>query len=769
MRWRVDGELEYLGRTDQQVKIRGFRVELGEIEAVLTGLPQVRAAAVVMREDVPGDRRIVAYVVPEEESEPSVAELRSRLAERLPEHMLPAALVTLAALPLSPNGKVDRRALPASGRSTGNDHTYVAPRTPVEEVLAGIYAEVLAVERVGAEDDFFAQGGHSLLATRVVSRVRQAFGVELPLRALFEAPTVAGLAERVEALLAEGEGVQAPPLVPVVRDGSPLPLSFAQQRLWFIDQLEPGSAAYNMPYALHLQGRFDPAVLERSLTEIVRRHETLRTVFAVVDGEPVQVIHAPASVVLPITDLRRLTVEPREAEVLRLAQEEAARAFGLATGPLLRVSALRLDEAEWAVLFTMHHTVGDGWSMGVLVREVSALYDALVEGRDAGLPELPVQYADYAAWQRGWLTGETLEAQLGYWRDRLSGAPPLLELPTDRPRSQAQDSRGASVGVHLSADVSGGLRALSRREGATAFMTLLAAWQLLLSRYSGQDDVSVGTSVAGRTRAEVEGLIGFFVNTLVLRGDLSGEPTFAQLLGRVREATLGAYQHQEIPFERLVEELAPQRSLAQSPLFQVMFVLQNNERGELRMGELEMEPLAVDGGKIAKFDLVLTMAEDEQGFAGSLSYRAELWDSATMERMAAHFARLVGAVISSASLPVDAVQFLGEDERQQVLERWNNTAVDYPRAVFPELFTRQAARTPDVVAAVSGSVAMTYAELERATNRLAHYLRRRGVGAETRVGICLDRGVELLVAVLGVLKSGGAYVPLDPAYPPERL
>ncbi|MEW5927747.1 MAG: non-ribosomal peptide synthase/polyketide synthase [Gemmatimonadota bacterium] len=767
VRWLAGGEMEFQGRIDEQVKVRGFRVEPGEVEAALLDAPSVREAAVLAREDAPGERRLVAYVVAGEDA--SAAGLRAHLARRLPGYMVPGVVVLLDALPLTPNGKLDRRALPAPERS--GEAAYVAPRTPAEEVLAGIWAEVLHAERVGTEDNFFELGGHSLLATRLVSRVRQSFGVELPLRALFEAPTVAGLAARIGLLQAGGEGVQAPPLVRVARDGRPLPLSFAQRRLWFIDQLQPGSAAYNVPFALRLRGRFDPAVLERSLGELARRHETLRTVFAVADGEPGQVVRDAAPVALPVADLRGLPADGREAEVRRLAAEEAARPFDLAAGPLLRVAAIRLDEAEWGVLFTLHHIVSDGWSRGVLVRELSELYGALSAGREPELPELPVQYADYAAWQRAWLAGEALESRLGWWREKLAGAPPLLELPTDRPRPQVQDPRGASVRVGLSAEVSAGLRALSRREGATAFMALLAAWQLLLSRYSGQEDVSVGTPIAGRTRLEVEPLIGFFVNTLVLRTDLSGEPTFRDLLGRVRETTLGAYQHQEIPFERLVEELAPERSLAHTPLFQAMFVLQNNERGGLRMGALETEPLVRGGGEeVAKFDLTLGLAEDEGGFAGSLSFRAELWDAATVERMAGHFARLVDAVVANAGRPLPEVDFLGEEEREQLLAGWNDTDAGYPAGdLVHGLFAAQAARTPDAVALVFGAEETTYAELDAAANRLARLLLRRGVGPESRVGVFLERRPELLVAMLGVLKAGAAYVPLDPAYPRERL
>jgi amino acid adenylation domain-containing protein len=765
VRWLARGELEYLGRVDFQVKLRGFRIELGEIEAALLDEPSIREAVVVAREDSLGERRLVAYVV---SAGGDAAGLREHLRRRLPEYMVPAAVVMLDSLPLTPSGKVDRRALPAPDASASGD-AYVAPRTPAEEVLAGIYADVLHAELVGSADNFFELGGHSLLATRVVSRVRQAFGVELPLRALFEAPTVAGLAGRIDALRGGDAGPQAPPLAALPRDGSPLPLSFAQQRLWFIDQLQQGSAAYNMSFALRLRGGFDPAVLERSLTEIVRRHETLRTVFAAGGGEPVQVVRDAAPVALPVTDLRRLPDALRETEVLRLAAAEAERPFDLAAGPLLRVSALRLKEAEWAVLFTLHHIVSDGWSMGLLVHEVSELYDALAEGRRAELPELPVQYADYAAWQRAWLTGEALESRLAFWREKLADAPPLLELPTDRPRPQVQDTRGGSVAVRLPADVSRELRALSRREGATAFMTLLAAWQLLLARYAGVEDVSVGTPIAGRTRLETEGLIGFFVNTLVLRTDLSGEPTFGELLGRVREATLGAYQHQDIPFERLVEELAPERSLAHTPLFQALFVLQNNERGELRMGGLEVEPLAAAGEGIARFDLTLALAEDEEGVQGSLGYRAELWERAIMERMAAHFARLVEAVVADPARPVSEVPFLGEEERAHLLAEWSATAAVSPRATLHELLAARAARSPAAPAVSSGSRTLTYAELERGSNQLARRLRALGVGPETRVALCTERCAELVVAILGILRAGGVYVPVDPTYPPERI
>jgi amino acid adenylation domain-containing protein len=767
-RFLADGRIEHLGRADDQVKVRGFRIEPGEVEAVLAGHPGVRRAAVAAREDPAGGKRLVAYVVPAADAAPSPGELRAWLRRVLPEHMVPGVVVALDRLPLTPAGKTDRRALPEPEAGVAGGAEFVAPSTPVQEILAGIWGEVLGVASVGAADDFFALGGHSLLGTRVVSRIRDALGVEPPLRALFEAPTLAELAGRIEALRSAG-GEAAPPIARVPR-GGPLPLSFAQRRLWFIDRLEPGSAAYNMPYALRLRGRFDPAVLGRALTEAARRHETLRTVFGTVGDEPVQVVRDAGPVAVPVADLSGLAAGPREAAFLRLASEEAARPFDLAAGPLLRVAAVRLDEAGWGLLFTMHHIVSDGWSAGVLLRELSESYGALAAGRRAELPALPVQYADYAAWQRAWPTGEALEAGLDFWRGQLRGAPPLLELPTDRPRPQVQDSRGARVRAALPADAARGVRALARREGATAFIALLAAWQLLLARYAGQDDVSVGTPVAGRTRLETEPLIGFFVNTLVLRADLSGEPSFRELLARVRETALAAYQHQEIPFERLVEALAPERSLAHTPLFQVMFVLEAGRRRELRLGGVEAEPLPTGGAEAAKYDLTLDLADDGEGISGWIAYRAGLWDRATVESMAGHFARLVGAAVEDPDRPVGEFALATDEERARLISEWGAAGhVHPPGDCIHDLFAAQARRTPGAVAVVHRGEATTYAELDRASNRLAHALRGRGVGPEARVGVLLRRTPAALVALLGVLKAGGAYVPLDPGLPADRV
>ncbi|HEV2147026.1 MAG TPA: amino acid adenylation domain-containing protein [Longimicrobiaceae bacterium] len=764
-RWHSGGELEYLGRTDLQVKVRGFRIEPGEIEAALERHPGVHEAVVVAREDVPGEKRLVAYVVPA--AVVGDAELRGHLRGSLPEYMVPAAFVALERLPLTASGKIDRRALPVT-EAAGGSREHVAPRTPAEEVTAAIWADVLHRERVGATDDFFALGGHSLLATRVVSRIREAFGVELPLRAVFEASTLEGLAERVEAARRAGAGLQAPPLLPVPRDGSPLPLSFAQQRLWFIDQLQPGSAAYNLPMPLRVRG-LDVGALERALTAIVRRHETLRTRFGVVDGEPVQVVEPLGRVRLPAVDLARLDVPSRETELERLAAVEAVRPFDLAAGPLLRATAVRLADGDAAVLFTMHHVVSDGWSLDVLTREVSALYEGYVRGEEVGLPELPVQYADYAAWQRAWLSGEVLQRKIGFWRERLAGAPALLELPTDRPRPAAVSDAGARAALVVPAETTALLRALSRREGVTPFMALLAGWQLLLARYSGQQDVVVGSPIAGRNHLETEGLIGFFVNTLVLRADVSGGQDFRGLLRQVRETTLESYQHQEVPFEKLVEELGVERSLAHTPLFQVLFVLQNHVRSGPAPGAAGPDALHAASAPV-KFDLALGLVETGEVVVGSLGFRRDLWDASTAGRMLEHYVRVLEGVTAHPERRLSEVSLLGAGERAQVLEAWNATAAEYPRdRCIHELVAGQASRSPGAVAITGTGVRVTYAELERRSNHLAHRLRRRGVGPEVRVGICLDRSVELVVGLLGTLKAGGVYVPLDPGHPPERL
>ena len=802
-RYLPDGNVEFLGRIDHQVKIRGFRIEPGEIEATLGRHPAVRQAVVMPVEATPGDKRLAAYVVPNQPSAIAPGQLRRFLQDRLPDYMVPSAFVLIDELPLMPNGKVDRRALPAPEWSRQQlEGKYVAPRTPVEEVLAGIWARVLGINQVGdlhpgvgVHDNFFELGGHSLLATQLVSRVREAFEIELPLRNVFESPTVAALAERVEIAQRTEAGVLAPPIQPVPRDQE-LPLSFAQQRLWFLDQLEPNSPFYNLPEAVRLTGPLDVQALESGLNEIIRRHEALRTSFQTMDGRPVQIIAPELIIPLPVMDLQHLPHAQREAEALRVAREQVQQPFDLARGPLLRARLLRMGEEEHIVLLTMHHIIGDNWSTSVLVQELAILYDAFSQaskGRPAsagravgrvsipdvgrvsipavGLPDLSIQYADFAHWQRQWLQGEVLEAQLAYWKRQLEGLPPVLELPTDRPRPPVLTYPGDYQSFVLPEKLSGEIRDLCQQEGVTLFMALLAAFQTLLYRYTGQEDISVGSPIANRNRAEIEGLIGFFVNTLVMRTDLSGDPSFRELLKRVREMALGAYAHQDLPFEMIVDALQPERNLSHSPLFQVMFALQSSpvQAPSLPSSGLTIGPVETHSGT-AKFDLTLFMVDDGDQLGGALEYNTDLFDAATIQRMLCHFQSMVEAIAADPGQPISTLPLLTEAERQKLLVEWNDTQAPTPhhRCVH-HLFEAQVERTPARLAVTFEDEALTYLELDRRANQLAHRLNKMGVGPETLVCICVERSLEMIVGLLGVLKAGGAYVPLDPTYPQERL
>lgn len=554
-------------------------------------------------------------------------------------------------------------------------------------------------------------------------------------------------------------------------DGAPVPMSFAQEQLWFLDQMEPGSAWYNIPVALRLTGRLDVAAFRRAVHEIVQRHEVLRTTFSMLEGQPVQVIAPVLALEIPTLDLSRCPEEVREAEARRLALEEAQRPFNLGRGPLIRVNLLDLGvhsdtgESERVVLFTLHHIVMDGWSMDILIREFIALYEAFHAGRPSPLPELPIQYADYAVWQRG----RVLEQELAYWKHQLAGAPAVLEFPTDRPRPAVQSYRGATHRFRVSKALTQRLHGLSRRMGVTLFMPLLAAFKVLLSRYSGQRDICVGTPIANRTRAEVEGLIGFFVNTLVLRTDLSGNPQFSELLTRVREVCLGAQAHQDLPFERLVEELQPVRDMSHSPLFQVWFVLQNMPVRELEVVGLHVSEVVVDTGT-TKFNLSLDIAEREEGLSAALEYSTDLFDASTIERMAGHFQTLLEGIVVSPDARLSELPLLTEAERRQLLIEWNATATDYPRdKCIHELFEAQVERSPEAVAVVFEDQQLTYAELNAKANQLAHHLRGLGVGPDVLIGICAERSLEMVVGLLGTLKAGGAYVPIDPTYPKERV
>ena len=767
-RYLPNGELEYLGRIDNQVKIRGFRIELGEIESLIVQHPAIWESVVIVREDQPGDKRLVAYVVPQVEQSPTVLELRQFLKAKLPEYMVPSAFVLLESLPLTSNGKVDRRALPTHELDSTLLEKYVAPRTPIEEMLAQIWAQVLKLERVGIHDNFFEVGGHSLLATQLLSRIRTSFKVELALRELFARATVAELAQSIGQLQQQDLELISLPILPRTRDVE-LPLSYAQQRLWFLDQFEPNSAFYNIPMALRLVGNLKQAALEQSLREIIHRHEALRTNFITVDGKPSQIIQPETNWTVSVVDLKYLSITEQEITSQQLAQQQITQPFDLAKGTLIRATLVVLSETEHVLLVSMHHVVSDGWSMGVFVQELVALYNAYSQGQSSPLTPLPIQYADFAIWQRQWLQGEVLQSQLSYWQQQLANAPALLSLPTDRPRPAEQTYHGTHQEFALSLELTSKLTKLSQEQGCTLFMTLLAAFDTLLYRYTGTEDILVGSPIANRDRSEIEGLIGFFVNTLVMRTDLAGNPSFSELLLRVREMAMEAYTHQDLPFEMLVEALQPERDLSHTPLFQVMFVLQNAPTFELELTGLTVNPLLIKG-TTSRFDLTLSMENTPTGLVAWWEYNTDLFDASTIERMTGHFVTLLEGIIANPKERISQLPLLTEIEQQQLLVEWNDTKVDYPlHKCIHQLFEEQVELRPDAVAVEFQNQQLTYKQLNYRANQLAHYLRSWGVGADVLVGLCVERSLEMVIGLLGILKAGGAYVPLDPKYPSDRL
>ncbi len=855
-RWLGDGNIEFLGRFDHQVKLRGYRVELGEIEALLGKHPDVRQAAVAVRQG-----RLVGYVSgrsresgvrSQEEggrrnrrergdgtqrgaersslrplrlltasSAVSPPSLRSHLQTHLPEYMVPTLFMAIDELPLTPSGKVDRKALPEPSLGDLPESGFGSPRTAEEEVLCGIWAEVLGIRRVGAGESFFELGGHSLLATQAISRIRKAFRIELPLSTLFEAPRPRQLAQRIRDARRSGCAAPTPPIRPADRRGD-IPLSHAQQRLWFLDQLQPSSALYNLPTALQLRGRLNVAALRAGLQALVQRHETLRTCFPSRQGQPVQHIHQHLSVALPLIDLTALE-KPRQAiEQNRLTQQEAQRPFDLSRGPLLRAAlvltekgrrvqcprskvqghprsgtaqsvrssqfAVRSSEPQpgtWnpqplassVLLLTLHHIITDAWSMDILVREWTKFYQRFAHPDSLDLGPwtldlgLPLHYADFAIWQRQWLNGEVLEVQMDYWRQRLQGVPPL-ELPTDRPRPIHSSFRGGSISFVWPADLADKLGDLSRGQDTTLFMTLLTAVQALLRRWSGQDDVAVGTPIANRNREEIEGLIGFFVNTLVMRNDLSGDPTFAELLQRVRETALQAYAHQDIPFEAVVEALQPQRSLNRTPLFQVMFALQNAPSRPVDVEGLEISGLE-SAAALSKFDLTLTLTEVESGLAGNLEYSADLFDACTIRRLAGHFRNLAQTIGRERRLRLSEIPLMSAAERHQVMTELPRPAAVWPSQAVPDgiggLVRDQIVQRGSAVAAVFAEQHLTYGELGRRAGLVATCLAQQSIRSDSLVGVMADRSLEMVAAFCGILQAGAAYLPLDPEFPAQRL
>jgi amino acid adenylation domain-containing protein len=664
------GALEFLGRRDHQVKLRGFRIELGEIETTLEQHPLVKRAVVTVQDGAAAIQRLAAYIVAMEGEEVSIGEVRSFLEERLPDYMVPAVFMLLDALPLAPNGKVDRRALPpVDAVQLGAEGDFVGPRTPVEELIAGMWAEILGLPQVGVHDNFFELGGHSLLAVRLNSRLRAAFHVEVPLNLLFESPTVAELSEAIGRLIKAGRDAEEVPIRPISREDK-LPLSFAQQRLWFLHQLEPDNPVYNIPIAVRLTGVLDVAALERALGEILQRHEILRTSYAAVEGQPVQIVRPAQPSSLPVTDLNSIPETDRWHRLELLAVEEARRPFDLANGLPVRASLLRLDEIDHVLFFTMHHIASDAWSLGIAVREFAVLYEAFSAGKSSPLPELPIQYADFAVWQRRILQGATLDAQLDYWKQQLADCSHVLELPTDRPHPPRQNFKGAKESFAVPATLFNDLSALSRREDVTLFMTLLAAFQVLLHYHTKQDDLSIGSNIAGRNRLETEGLIGFFINLLVMHTRISGDPTFRELLAGARATALGAYAYQDVPFDRVVEELQPRREPNRTPLVQVVFDFVSNPLPTPQLPGLALQTLPF-GEHYGKFDLVLNIAVKDQELEGALQYDTDLFDSSTIIRLLHHFELVLRAVVENPNLKLSALKevLAAADAQQQRTER----------------------------------------------------------------------------------------------------
>nr|WP_248782875.1 non-ribosomal peptide synthetase [Streptomyces varsoviensis] len=775
VRWLEDGRLEFVGRVDDQVKLRGFRVELGEVEGVLASRPEVAQAAVILREDRPGDKRLVGYAVPVAGATLDRDALRAHIAKALPDYMVPSAIVALDALPLTLNGKLDRKALPAP--SYGMEATGRPPRSPQEEILCAVFAEVLGVAHVTIDDSFFDLGGHSLLATRLVSRVRAALGAELAIRQLFETPTVAALAGALAGAGGARTGVTARPRP------ERIPLSYAQQRLWFLSHLDGPGAAYNLPIAMRLTGTLDAEALRHALADVVARHESLRTLFAEdADGGYQVVLDAAdprARPAVETVDVRADTPAGRRARL----DAAARRGFDLATAVPVRATLFEEGPDQHVLLVLVHHIAADGWSLPVLVQHLMTAYEARCAGGAPDWAPLPAQYADYALWQRELLGSEDdadseISRQLAYWTDTLADLPEELALPRDRPRPATATHQGARISFDVPAEVHHGLADLAKESRGSLFMVVQAALATLLAKLSGATDIPIGMPVAGRTDSAVEELVGFFVNTLVLRTDVSGDPTFAELTERVREADLAAYAHQDVPFERLVDVLAPTRSMSRHPLFQTALTFETDHRGALdvlgRLPGLSVAPAAVDTGT-AKFDLAFSFTERHTGegtpagLTGHLEYSTDLFDADTAVTLGERLVRLLTAVAADPGQPLRALQIMDAAEHRNVLTDWNATARDLPRHTLGALVETRAARTPDAPAVLAGAAALTYVQLNTQANRLARLLIEHGVGPETTVALALPRSADLVVSLLAVVKAGGAYLPVDPDYPADRI
>ena len=769
-RWRDDGNLEYLGRIDDQVKLRGFRIEIGEIELLLLQHSLVKEAVVILYE-TDNNPRLVAYVTAKEKSSNLASQLKDYLKIRLPNYMIPSQIMVLDQLPLTPNGKLERRALPAPDTATSTNFETLV--TPTEELLATLWQSLLKAKSIGRQDNFFELGGHSLLATQLVARIRDSFGVEVPVRKIFEQSVLSELAGEIDKA---SMNVTLPPITPQP-ENAPKTLSFSQSRLWFLAQLEGTgtSATYNMSTALQLDGNLNIEALRASFNYLLDRHAILRTYFPALEGEAQVVVKNSEDIeVLAIADLRELDPQTQAETVQRLSDNHAQEPFDLNTGPLFKAKLLQLSEQKNVLLINMHHIISDGWSMGVFKREWEQAYAAFATGYAPNLSPLPIQYSDYAAWQRSWLQGEILESQENYWKQQLGDAPRLLDLPTDHPRPAQQSYQGGREEYRLSNELTQKLKIISQKHGVSLFMTLLTAFNILLSRYSRQEDLCVGSAIANRTHSNTEGLIGFFVNTLVLRSKVKPEQGFSELLQQTRQTCLDAYAHQDIPFEYLVEQLQPERSLSHNPLFQVMMVLQNTQEAgkNINLPGLDIQWLE-QSFPFAKFDLILDLCEREDQLHCMWEYATDLFEAETIQRMAGHFEVLLQAITQNPQQPIHQLPIITTAEIQQ-LQIWNQTDTDYPKnQTLITLFEQQVTQTPDNIALVFEEQSLSYQELNQKANQLAHYLlklrREQQLPDNPLIAICVDRSLEMLISIFAILKAGGAYVPIDPSYPQERI
>ncbi|KAA3617203.1 MAG: amino acid adenylation domain-containing protein [Calditrichaeota bacterium] len=768
-RWLVDGRLEYTGRIDFQVKIRGNRIELGEIESVLSGHNQVREVIVLAIGDNTDDKKLVAYIVAENNEHPEIQSLKDFIKKDLPEYMVPLAFLNLEAFPLTSSGKIDRRALPKpDSLELSSSVEFVAPRNQVEELLAGLWGDILKVSRVGINDNFFDLGGHSLLATQLISRIRDAFDVELPLKALFDDPTIANLTTQIDVYKSQGSGNDIPPIEKADRSKD-MALSFSQQRLWFLDQLQPGGSFYNIPSAFKLKGKLNLEALQKSIDKLILRHEVFRTTFADKSGTPVQVIADNLELKLEIEDLSQHDNQSREIEIQKIARAEATFAFNLASGPLIRIRLIKSFEDEHVVFFTVHHIISDGWSMGIMVSEIATFYAAFSIGNEPQIADLPIQFADYAEWQKNWLQGEVLETQLNYWKEKIGTNPPVLELPIDHQRPAVQTFSGNSVTKEISAELSQQIKQLSSQAGVTPFMTLLAAFQSLLHRYSGQDEIIVGSPIANRRHSETEQLIGFFVNNLILKNSFADDPEFGDLLRQARETTLGSYAHQDIPFEQLVDAMVTKREMSHSAIFQVMFVFQNLPETGIDLPDLRMESLYEETSS-SKFDLSVTMSESTDSMIMSFEYNTDLFEQSTIERMMSHFENLITSVVQDSEQVISEIDYFDPSEKQTMVFDWNNTDSEFESEFcVHQKFEQHVQINPDAAAVVFGEKQLSYKELSDQADLLAAWLLDNGIQPDDRVGICMDRSFEMVIGIIAALKAGAAFLPLDPAYPQERL